>query len=115
MAVWPTSMLALTSCWWVSRSEISPTFSTWVNCAVWARNCVESAGLLGSWYLSWATSNFRNVSLSPSDLLATVSGLLVLSDVDGLTLPMGEVMSVLLQPQSPGWAHVLRVRRTRNF
>src|SRR3954470_336304 len=39
------------------------SFSTIWNCAVWAIIAVVSAGLLGSWYFSWATSSFRKVSL----------------------------------------------------
>src|SRR5918998_4051767 len=73
VTVRPTSALAPISCWAESMSAISPSFSTWVNWAVWARNWVESAGLLGSWYLSWATSSLRNVSWSPSFLVPPAS------------------------------------------
>ena len=52
VTVWPTSELAPTRRWDFSMSAMSPSFSTWVNWAVCARNWVESAGLLGSWYLS---------------------------------------------------------------
>src|SRR2546423_8942262 len=40
--------------------NISVSFSTWVNVAVWAISWLESIGLLGSWYFIWATSSFRN-------------------------------------------------------
>src|SRR3954469_10062896 len=49
--------------------------STIVNWAVWAMNCVPSAGLMGFWYLSWATSSFRKASFprpSVADLLVVV-------------------------------------------
>jgi len=47
------------------------SFSTIVNCAVCAMNWLESVGLLGSWYLSCATSRLRNASL-PSSALPVV-------------------------------------------
>src|SRR3954468_23293597 len=77
-------------------SAIWPSFWTWVNCAVCARNWVESAGLLGSWYFSWATSSFRNVSWSATDLLlpASVVVLLVYSDVPDV----GTSKSLLTKP-----------------
>jgi hypothetical protein len=42
-----------------------------VNCADWARNSPESVGFIGSWYFIWATSSWRNMSLS-ADLLVVV-------------------------------------------
>src|SRR4051794_6650357 len=48
---------------WEFCSASRFSFSTIWNCAVWAIIAVVSAGLLGSWYFSWATSSFRNVSL----------------------------------------------------
>src|SRR4051794_26825131 len=102
VTVRPTSALAPINCWACIMSAIWPSFWTWVNCAVCARNWVESAGLLGSWYFSWATSSFRNVSWSATDLLlpASVVVLLVYSDVPDvvtskslLTKPLiGELM-----------------------
>ncbi len=32
--------------------------------ADWATIALESTGLVGSWYLSWATSSFKNASRS---------------------------------------------------
>src|SRR3954452_25030754 len=40
----------------------SSSFSTMVNWAVCWRNWVPSVGLIGFWYLSWATSSLRHVS-----------------------------------------------------
>jgi hypothetical protein len=34
-----------------------------VNWAVWARNCEESVGFIGSWFFSWVTISLRNMSL----------------------------------------------------
>src|SRR5438045_8636851 len=42
---------------------MASSFSTMVNCAVWAMNCELSTGSIGFWYLSWATSSLRNMSL----------------------------------------------------
>ena len=47
--------------------------STSVNCAVCVRNCVLSAGFIGSWYFNCATSSVRNV-FSLSWLLPLVVG-----------------------------------------
>ncbi len=60
-------MLAAASTWlalWAAACSFSIrcSVSTWVNCAVWVRNCVLSAGFIGSWYFSCATSSLRNVS-----------------------------------------------------
>src|SRR6185369_12179341 len=68
VTLWPTRPLTPVRRCDLSRSAMSPSRSTWVNWAVCARNWVESAGLLGSWYLSWATSSLRKVSLSPRSL-----------------------------------------------
>src|SRR5438067_598408 len=42
---------------------MASSFSTMVNWAVWAMNCELSTGSMGFWYLSWATSSLRNMSL----------------------------------------------------
>src|SRR2546426_188609 len=34
-----------------------------LNCAVWARKSAPSSGLIGFWYLSWATRSLRKASL----------------------------------------------------
>src|SRR5689334_12424626 len=45
---------------------MASSFSTMVNWAVWAMNCELSTGSIGFWYLSWATSSLRNMSLLPT-------------------------------------------------
>src|SRR3954447_26127834 len=62
-AVW--ALLASRTFW--SSIDSASSFWTTLNCAVSDRNCVASAGLVGSWYLSWATSSLRKVSESSCD------------------------------------------------
>src|SRR3954454_1515843 len=63
----PSMLVAWLFCWAASRSVVlvrmSCRFSTWVKVAVRCRNWVLSVGLMGFWYLSWATSSLRKVSL----------------------------------------------------
>src|SRR5204862_3296476 len=63
----PSMAVASVLCCAVRRSAdclaMSSSFSTIVNCAVCCRNWVPSVGLMGFWYLSWATRSFRKVSL----------------------------------------------------
>src|SRR2546430_13566633 len=40
--------------------NISVSFSTWVNVAVWAISWLESIGLRGAWRFILVTSRFRN-------------------------------------------------------
>src|SRR4051812_18443236 len=62
-AVW--ALLASRTFW--SSVDSASSFWTTLNCAVSDRNWVASAGLVGSWYLSWATSSLRKVSESSCD------------------------------------------------
>src|SRR3954467_8311287 len=95
---WPSAVAALSSANWVS-------FSTEVNCAVWARNWSGSDGLSGSWYLSWVTISFRNMSLSMSFFALASVDFFVLSvtptwlgevalETEGIRAPGGDRRSV---------------------
>src|ERR1700694_5732680 len=68
-----------------------------VNCAVWARYWFGSDGFMGFWFLSSATSNFKNVLGSLKLLLATVGvggGLFVGRGLPGgMVVVMGVVSS----------------------
>src|SRR2546423_15177918 len=84
--------------------NISVSFSTWVNVAVWAISWLESIGLLGSWYFIWATSSFRNAFWSRLCIgLAELVELVEVLGVPAGTPPgIGEVTTKLLGGETAG-------------
>jgi hypothetical protein len=66
----PSMFVAAPACWALTRLDMEVdsvlSCSTSSMSDVWERNCVESTGLSGFWYWSWATSSCKKVlALTP--------------------------------------------------